>query len=391
MNKFAPIALFVYNRLKHTKQTVEALKANKYAKKSKLFIYSDGYKNEFDKKQVLHVREYLKSIDGFKSVDIVERKCNIGLAKNIISGITKVVNKYGKIIVVEDDIVTSPYFLKFMNEALEFYEKEKKIWHIGGWNYPISTKDLDDIFASRIMNCWGWATWQDRWNYFEKKPEKLIKKYMPCEIKRFDIDGYLNLWEQVLGNYDKKVNSWAVFWYESIFKHHGLCINISKSLVKNIGFDGSGLHSGVRSGYNAKLSHKNNFSLKGKLKENEIAVDRIKLFLTQRDKQNASMTFSKNLNKIFEMLLKLKQSDEEYILYGAGTGCQFVSKFLNIEFIVDKDTNKQNNKSIFGLEKLSDSKNKILISAFGRADLVTKELIGIYKIDKKRIISLDIF
>lgn len=110
MNNFAPIALFVYNRLEHTKQTVEALKANKYAKKSKLFIYSDGYKNEVDKKQVLHVRGYLKSIDGFKSVDIVERQCNIGLAKNIISGITKVVNKYGKIIVIEDDIVTSPYF-----------------------------------------------------------------------------------------------------------------------------------------------------------------------------------------------------------------------------------------------------------------------------------------
>lgn len=391
MKNFAPIALFVYNRFKHTKQTVEALKANKYAKKSKLFIYSDGYKNEVDKKQVLHVREYLKSIDGFKSVDIVERKSNIGLAENIVSGITKIVNKYGKIIVVEDDIVTSPYFLKFMNEALDFYENEKRVWHIGGWNYPISTKLLDDIFVSRIMTCWGWATWQDRWKYFQKEPKKLIKKYKPNDIKKFNIDGYLNLWEQVLQNQDKKINSWAVFWYESIFKHNGLCVNASRSLVKNIGFDGSGVHSGTRKKYNAKLSYKNSFLLDIKLEEEDIAVNRIKLFLAERFSQNASLTFSKNLNKIFETLSKLSLNSEKYIIYGAGTGCQLVSKLLNIEFVVDKDTSKHDKKSVFGLDKLSSSTNKIIISTFGRGVEVEKELIDIYKIDKKRIISLDIF
>ncbi len=166
------------------------------------------------------------------------------MANSIIDGVTKIVDEYGKIIVLEDDLVTSPYFLKFMNEALEFYKDEKKVWHISGWNYPIATDGLDDIFLWRLMNCWGWATWSDRWIYFEKNIDKAIHEFSKADIKRFDLDGFEPYWSQVIANKTHVIDSWAVFWYISIFNAGGLCLNPTISFVKNIGLDGSGIHCG---------------------------------------------------------------------------------------------------------------------------------------------------
>ena len=174
-NNLAPIVLFVYNRPWHTKQTVEALQKNELSSESELFIYSDASKNKEAEEKVQEVREYIRTIDGFKKVTIIEREKNWGLANSIIDGVTKVVNEYGKIIVLEDDLVTSPYFLKFMNESLEFYKNEKKVWHISGWNYPIFKEQKCGTFLWKKMNCWGWSTWKDRWQYFEKNPENLLK------------------------------------------------------------------------------------------------------------------------------------------------------------------------------------------------------------------------
>ena len=144
--------------------------------------------------KVDEVREYIDSIDGFKKVTVIKREKNWGLANSIIDGVTKIVNDYGKIIVLEDDLVTSPYFLKFMNEALDFYQEEKEVWHISGWNYPIEIDGLNDVFLWRTMNCWGWATWANRWENFEKNTGHLIKEFSKSDIKRFNIDGYQNFW-----------------------------------------------------------------------------------------------------------------------------------------------------------------------------------------------------
>jgi hypothetical protein len=146
--------------------------------------------------------------------------------------------------VLEDDLVTSSYFLKFMNEALEFYKDEKKVWHISGWNYPIFDEQKCSTFLWKKMNCWGWATWEDRWKFFEKKPQKLIKELNKVEIKEFNLDGYENNWNQVVNNLRGKINTWAVFWHTTIFKNNGLCLNPETSFVKNIGHDGSGVHCG---------------------------------------------------------------------------------------------------------------------------------------------------
>ena len=281
-----PIVLFVYNRLWHTRQTVEALQKNELASETELFIFSDGPKDEKAIAKVKKVREYIKTIDGFKKIAIIEREKNWGLANNIIDGVTNVINKYGKIIVLEDDLVSSPYFLKFMNEALEFYKDEKKVWHISGWNYPIETKGIGDVFFWRVMNCWGWATWADRWKYYERNVDKIIKEFSEIDIKKFNLDGTVNFWEQVILNKEKKINTWAIFWYATIFKHNGLCLNPSQSFVKNIGLDGSGTHCGKDCSFSNDVSMNKDISFSVNIKENNTAVQRIKQFYNSRKKNH---------------------------------------------------------------------------------------------------------
>ena len=277
-NKLAPIVLFVYNRLDYTKKTIEALQANQLASESILFIYSDAAKDENDAHRVSQVREYIKTIDGFKSVIISKRENNWGLADSIIDGVSKVVEKYGKIIVLEDDLVTSPSFLKFTNEALDFYEDHKKVWHISGWNYPIETTRLEDVFLWRCMSCWGWATWSDRWEYFEKNIDKTVKDFSRKQIKYFNLDNYENYWSQIIANKENKINTWAVFWYATIIKHKGLCLNPAHSFVINIGNDGSGEHRDSNNTFLTTLSKTNKFNFTSDFQENLIAVDLIKKF-----------------------------------------------------------------------------------------------------------------
>lgn len=297
--KLAPIVLFVYNRLDHTRQTVEALQKNELANESELFIYSDAAKNESALEKVNKVRKYIKTINGFKKVKIIEREKNWGLANSIIDGVTKIVNEYGKIIVLEDDLVTSPYFLKFMNEALEFYKDEKNIWHVSGWNYPISSEDLADVFLWRLMDCWGWATWADRWQHFEKNTEKTISEFTQDDINRFNIDKSENFWGQVLFNQEGKINTWAIFWYATIFKKEGLCLNPSQTFVENIGHDGSGVHCGESCSFTSNISMNNQIYFNTKLEENSIAVERIKQFYKSQKKS----FFVRVINKLSRILI----------------------------------------------------------------------------------------
>ncbi len=284
MNKLAPIVLFVYNRPEHTKQTVEALQKNELAIESELFIYSDAAKNIGAKAKTDEVRKYIKSISGFKKVTVIKREKNWGLATSIMDGVTKIVNEYGKVIVLEDDLVTSPCFLKFMNDALEFYKNEDKVWHVSGWSYPIEPNGLDDVFLSRLMNCWGWATWANRWKYFEKDVGKTIKNFDNGNIKRFNLDGATNFWSQVIGNKNNKIDTWAVFWYATIFQEDGLCLNPTQTFLENIGHDGSGVHCGENCSYSSSLSVNNNIIFIYKIEENKLAIERIQLFYKSQKK-----------------------------------------------------------------------------------------------------------
>ena len=218
MKNLSPIVLFVYNRLRHTQQTIEALQKNHLASESNLIIYSDGAKTKNEQEDVNKVRLYIEQIDIFKNITIIKREKNWGLANNIVDGVTKVINQYKKIIVLEDDLVTSPYFLTYMNEALDFYKDEGKVWHISGWNYPIKTDRLHDVFLWRVMNCWGWATWSNRWSYYDKNINKTIKNFSNQDIKKFDLNHSETFFKQIILNKEKKIHTWAVFWYATIFK-----------------------------------------------------------------------------------------------------------------------------------------------------------------------------
>jgi hypothetical protein len=276
--KLAPIVLFTYNRPWHTQETINALTKNGYAKESELFIYSDCEKNETDTEKVRAVRNYLKTIQGFKKITIIEREKNIGLARNIADGVTEVVNKFGRVIVLEDDCIVSLNFLSFMNNALDFYENTKKIWHISGWNYPIEPDGLPETFLWRVMNCWGWATWADRWKHFERNPERLINEFSIDEINRFNLEGSHDFWSYIQKNIDGDISTWAIFWYATIFKQGGLCLNPTQSLVLNIGLDGSGSH--CKGGDNQNpLQNTSPHIFQENLVECKECVERIKIYL----------------------------------------------------------------------------------------------------------------
>lgn len=276
MSSPAPIALFVYRRPEHTKRTLDALRNNALASQSELFVFSDGAKAG-DERAVEHVREIVASTTGFARVSLVASDTNRGLASSIVNGIGTVLQSSDRVVVLEDDVVTGRGFLSFLNAALDRFANEPRVWSISGWNYPIPPEGLPEAFLWRGMNCWGWATWADRWRHFDKNPRRLVGSWTRDAIHRFNIDGAEPYyWRQVLENERGDLNTWAVFWYATIFEHDGLCLNPTRSLVQNIGFDGSGEHSGASTGGMPAPSDHVIMQFPDELTENARAVERIR-------------------------------------------------------------------------------------------------------------------
>lgn len=233
----APIVLFVYNRYDHTMKTINALKKNKLATQSDLYIFSDAPAKEAEAENVRQVRCLINSLCGFKSVTVVEQSKNMGLADSIISGVTDIVNKFGRVIVLEDDLVTAPNFLNYMNDALEKYSDEDNVYSISGYSYCSSIDD--NTYFLKLTTSWGWATWKEKWHKF-KRDHKELQKYLEDKGNKCKFD-YDNTYK--FSNFSKLSTSWAVYWYFQVHKQDGLTLYPQKSLVQNIGFDGSGVHS----------------------------------------------------------------------------------------------------------------------------------------------------
>jgi hypothetical protein len=267
----APITLFTYNRPSHTRRTLEALLNNKLCAESELFIFSDGYKNDSDKNDVSEVREIIHSIDGFKQIYVIENERNTGLAENVMNGVSQVVNKYGKVIVLEDDLITSPYFLTFMNEALAKFENEEQIGHIQGYCFPVP--NLPDAFLIKWTGSWGWATWKRAWEKFNPNGQQLLDELKLRKLtKTFDFNGNYPFTRMLQRQINGENNSWAIRWNASLFLNDMLSVNAGKSLVKNIGFDGSGVHSGKDDIWATKLyDEKLNINVIGGICENKDA------------------------------------------------------------------------------------------------------------------------
>ena len=243
--EYAPIVLIAYNRVEHLNKTLEALSSNIDVENTRLYCYIDGPKNLNDSKTQFKIKKIINLFEAnFKSVKIIHRKKNYGLAYNISKAVTETISKYGKVIVVEDDIITSNSFIKYMNDALKFYENEKKVWHISAHSEINFKERENEIYLWRLMNCWGWATWQDRWDYYEKDPKSLIDEFNSEMVRKFDLNESGIFWSQVIANATQEIDTWAIFWYATIFKHQGLCVSPFYSYSANIGFDGSGVHCG---------------------------------------------------------------------------------------------------------------------------------------------------
>jgi len=245
-NNLAPIVLFVYNRPWHTQQTLDALAKNTLALDSELIVFCDGPKEGLvasSLELIEKTREIVKGESRFHSVQVIESKENKGLADSIIGGVTEVVNQYGKIIVLEDDLITSPGFLQYMNDALWLYENEPRVMHISGFIYPVLTP-LPETFFIKPTSCWGWGTWKRAWDYFKKDVDNQIEALEKSNAwSEFTFENsYLSYKKQLFLNKNKEINTWAIFWQTSVFLNNGLSLHPYPSLVQNIGFDGSGVH-----------------------------------------------------------------------------------------------------------------------------------------------------
>ncbi|MCC6967274.1 MAG: glycosyltransferase [Nitrospira sp.] len=240
----APIGLFVYKRPEHTLRVLEGLRRNREARDSDLFVFSDGAKNSLADEGVSAVRKLVRGLTGFRFVTVVEQSVNLGLARSIVTGVTDLTGRFGRVIVLEDDVVPAPHFLQYMNAALEKYEHVPQVVSIHGYSYPVSGS-LPETFFLRGADCWGWATWARGWRVFEPDGAKLLARLSESELSRvFDMHGaypYTKmLEEQVAGRND----SWAIRWHAAAFLEGLLTLYPGSSQVQNIGTDGSGTHGG---------------------------------------------------------------------------------------------------------------------------------------------------
>ena len=255
----APIVLFVYNRLDHTQGVIETLLKNTLAKESEFYIFSDAAKTENGVEKVNEVRKFIRDDSwhtGFKKVSIIEAEKNKGLAKSIIGGVSEIIQKYGNVILLEDDLKLSPYFLEYMNDALEYYREDEKIWSISGYSFPMKSlkKYSHDIFYSYRGCSWGWATWSDRWETVDwqvKEYEQFINDSK--WIEHFNRGG-VDLTNMLKMQMDGKIDSWAIRWCFSQSNQDMYTVYPRISYLENAGCDGSGIHSSVYDEYYTDMS-----------------------------------------------------------------------------------------------------------------------------------------
>ena len=259
MKNLAPIILFVYARPEHTRKMIEALAKNTLAKESEVYIFSDNAKKSKDNEKVKEVREYINTIpkkDYFKKVTIIEAKENKGLANSVIDGVTEIINEKERAIVVEDDLISSKFFLEYMNNALEFYSKDESIWSISGYNLPIEIpKEYEyDVYLGYRGCSWGWATWKDRWNTVDWEV-KDYKKFKHSYVERKKINrGGPDMAQMLDAQMKGLCDSWALRWCYEQSKQNKYTIYPVKSLIQNCGLDGTGTHSGINNSFDVELN-----------------------------------------------------------------------------------------------------------------------------------------
>jgi GT2 family glycosyltransferase len=245
MMLLAPIAIFVYNRPDHLTQTIEALRNNTEAKTSELFVFADAAKYAVDTDAVNEVRRCIRHISGFAAVHVVERRENYGLANSIIAGVDEMCERFGRVIVLEDDLIVSPNFLTYMNAALERYAGDESVYQVSGYAFPVNHSGSDKAKFLPVTTSWGWGTWKRAWVKFANTERDFeVLRNNRSLRRRFDLGGAYPYYAMLQRQRAGRVDSWAIRWYLSVFINRGLVLYPATSHVKNIGFDGSGRHCG---------------------------------------------------------------------------------------------------------------------------------------------------
>lgn len=252
---YAPIALFTYCRPDHTRQVVESLLLNPEASKSDLTIFLDGPKTPEQSSLVEEVGAYIDQVSGFKSIKVIRRAENHGLARSIVDGVSQLLDQHPHVIVLEDDIVVSPFFLKFMNEGLAKYALDERVASVHGYLYP-TTDPLPETFFLRGADCWGWATWRRAWRHFNPSGAELLAKLEDQHlVEHFDLNGAYRYSDMLKAQIAQKNNSWAIRWHASAYLANMLTLYPGRSLVSNIGHDSSGIHCGATTEFDTALSN----------------------------------------------------------------------------------------------------------------------------------------
>lgn len=252
---YAPIVLFAYNRPRHLRKVLDSLKENKESSFSDLIVYSDAPRSSKDEEGVSQVRTLLDALDGFASIKIRKREANYGLAKSVITGVSEAFEITDKIIVVEDDLLLSPYFLSYMNQCLELYEDSANVASVIGYSYPLD-HGLPDTFFLRGAACWGWSTWKSKWKNFECDAEVLLEKFTHITKHKFNHYSHFDYFKMLELQAMKKIDSWGIRWHASTFLNGLYSLYPRRSFVHNIGMDGTGVHSIKTKAFDTEIEQK---------------------------------------------------------------------------------------------------------------------------------------
>jgi hypothetical protein len=277
----APICLFVYARPEHTRRSLAALAAADLAADSILLVYADGPRGDEPPGRIAEVRQLIRAARGFGSVEIFEREKNAGLAESIIAGVTDACRRFGKAIVVEDDVVVSRYFLRYMNDGLTLYADEEQVCGIGGYMYPVS-EPLPDQFFLGITDTWGWATWKRCWDAFEPDAAKLLAEIRRRGLaSRFNMDNSYDYLRMLKDCAEARNSSWGIRWYAVNMLAGRLTLYPGKSMTANIGLDGTGYHGGNTRSFDVAVANEPLALRRLPLREDAVARQAVGRFLRE--------------------------------------------------------------------------------------------------------------
>ncbi|GAB3938576.1 glycosyltransferase family protein [Mucilaginibacter myungsuensis] len=285
---FAPIVFFTYKRLTSVQKVIASLQKCQYVDQTEIYIFSDGPKTRAEVDKVNAVREYLRTIKGFKKVVLKFSDVNKGLATSIIEGITNIFQDNEAVIVLEDDLVVSKNFLAYMNQGIDYYKYNKKIFSISGYNIPmkVSSSYPYDIYLTYRSSSWGWASWRDRWETIDWEVKDYDEFRRSKDLKKAFNKGGSDLTRMLRRQRMGQVNSWAIRWCYHQFKTNTYCVYPIVSKVKNIGFDITASNSNSYDRYNSPIdvSDKTQFKFLPEVKQDATLQKKFSNFYSIRSR-----------------------------------------------------------------------------------------------------------